>query len=371
MQYRKAGLAFMGGALMLLCTSNGAPAQAETPLERAQALVAAHQKLPEFTPPGPAFDARKCMADKKIMSIPLSMTIPYEVAVNNSMAQAAKDVGATYTTWSNQLKVDQWIQGLSVAVQQKYSLVSLLSGLNPVVLSPQIAEARAAGVKVRTTDTYDVTQTPPTIVDGSARSPHSVAAKLMANWAFVRTDGKPNVIIIGSDEIIATPAMVKAMQNELTALCPTCKQRYLNVPIPEWATKITPSVQAALAADADINFVLTIYDSMAQFVIPAIRLTGRTEKVRIAAGDGTPFALDLVRTGQIDMDVGSSVGWIGYAGMDASMRMLCGLQPIDDLNTPLRIFDKSNAASAGVPANYNDGYGDSFVSGFRKLWQVN
>jgi ribose transport system substrate-binding protein len=65
------------------------------------------------------------------------------------MAAAAKDVGTTYTTWSNQLKVDQWIQGLSVAVQQKYTLVSLLSGLNPVVLSPQITEARAAGVKAQ------------------------------------------------------------------------------------------------------------------------------------------------------------------------------------------------------------------------------
>jgi ribose transport system substrate-binding protein len=193
----------------------------------------------------------------------------------------------------------------------------------------------------------------------------------MADWAFVRTGGKPNVIIIGSDEVIATSAMVKAMQAELTELCPTCKQRHVNVPIPEWATKITPTVQAALAADPDINFVLTTYDSMTQFVIPAIRLTGRTETVRIATGDGTPFALDLVRTGEIDMDVGSSVGWIGYAGMDASMRMLCGLKPVDDLNTPLRIFDKSNAASAGVPATYNDGYGNSFVSGFRKLWQVN
>ena len=40
----------------------------------------------------------------------------------------------------------------------------------------------------------------------------------MADWAFVRTGGKPNVIIIGSDEVIATPAMVKAMQAELTEL---------------------------------------------------------------------------------------------------------------------------------------------------------
>jgi ribose transport system substrate-binding protein len=171
--------------------------------------------------------------------------------------------------------------------------------------------------------------------------------------------------------VIATPAMIKALQAELTELCPACKQRYINVPIPEWGTKITPSVQAALIADPGVNYVIVIYDSMAQFVIPALRLTGRTDSVKIVGGDGTPFVLDLVRTGQVDMDVGSSVGWIGYAGLDAAMRMLCGLPPVDDLNTPLYLFDKTNAASAGVPATYNEGYGNSHVAGFRKLWQVN
>jgi ribose transport system substrate-binding protein len=365
---RRHGLALLGAALLL---GAAATAHAETMMERAQAAVAAHQKIPAFTAPGPAFDAKACMAGKKILSVPLSMTIPYSVAVNNSMQEAAKDVGAGFTTWSNQLKVDQWIAGLSLAAQQKYTLVSLLSGINPVVIGPQIAEARAAGVKVRTTDTYDITQTPPAIVDGSARSPHSVAARLMADWAFVKTGGKPDVIIMGSDEVIATPAMIKALQAELTELCPACKQRYINVPIPEWGTKITPSVQAALIADPGVNYVIVIYDSMAQFVIPALRLTGRTDSVKIVGGDGTPFVLDLVRTGQVDMDVGSSVGWIGYAGLDAAMRMLCGLPPVDDLNTPLYLFDKTNAASAGVPATYNEGYGNSHVAGFRKLWQVN
>jgi ribose transport system substrate-binding protein len=369
MHMRHAGLALLGGVLTLLAAGGGA--RAESPMDTAQAFVAAHQKIPEFTPPGPAFDAKTCMAGKKILSVPLSMTIPYSVAVNNAMMEAARSVGTGFTTWSNQLKVDQWIQGLSLAVQQKYTLVSLLSGINPVVLAPQIAEARAAGVKVRTTDTYDITQTPPAIVDGSARSPHSVAAKLLADWAFVKTGGKPDVIIIGSDEIIATPAMVKAAQDELTALCPACKQRYLNVPVPEWGTKITPSVQAALVADPGINFVLPIYDSMAQFVIPALRLTGRMDTVKIAASDGTPFVIDLVRTGQVDMDVGSSVGWIGYAGLDAAMRMLCGMPAVDNLNTPLYLFTKENAATAGVPATYDDGYGNSHVAGFRKLWGVN
>jgi len=266
------------------------------------------------------------------------------------------------------LKVDQWIAGINNAVGQKDNLVNLWSGINPDVLGPQIAEAKKAGVKVVSTDTYDVTQTPSALVDNAARSNHTLAAKLLANWAYVRTDGKPDVIIVGSDEITATKPMVAAIKDTIKELCPECKVQYLNVPAPEWGTKTQPGVQAMLLADPGVNFVLPIYDSMAQFVIPALRLTNRIDTVKIAGGDGTPFVLDLVRTGQVDMDVGSSLGWIGYAGLDAALRVMCGLEPVHDLNTPFVVFDKSNADMAGVPATYDKGYGDAYVAGFEKLW---
>jgi ribose transport system substrate-binding protein len=107
---------------------------------------------------------------------------------------------------------------------------------------------------------------------------------------------------------------------------------------------------------------------MAQFLIPALRLTNRVDSVKIAGGDGTPFVIDLVRTGQVDMDVGSSLGWIGYAGLDAALRVMCGLAPVKDLNTPFVVFDKTNAEMAGVPATYDKGYGDAYIADFEKLW---
>jgi ribose transport system substrate-binding protein len=264
--------------------------------------------------------------------------------------------------------VDQWIAGISDAVSEKDTLVNLWSGVNPDVLVPQIKAATAAGVKVVSTDTYDFTQTPNPALSAAALSDHSLAAQLLADIAFVDTDGKPNVLMIGSDEIKATRPMIKAMKDELAALCPTCAVEHLNVPAPEWATKIQAGVQAALIANPKINFILPVYDSMTQFVIPALRITNRMGAVKIASADGTPFVIDMVRNGQIAADVGSSLGWLGYAGLDAAMREMCGLPMVHRLNTPFFVFDQSNAATAGVPANYNDGYGNSHVAGFRKLW---
>ena len=56
----------------------------------------------------------------------------------------------------------------------------------------------------------------------------------------------------------------------------------------------------------------------------------------------------MMRDGDIvEMDVGESLGWVGMAGIDADMRLLCGKGTVTKLNTPAYIFDKSNVATAG------------------------
>jgi len=112
---------------------------------------------------------------------------------------------------------------------------------------------------------------------------------------------------------------------------------------------------------------LPVYDSMSQFIVPAIQIAG--SNARIASYNGTPFVLDMMRDGDIvEMIVGESLGWVGYAGVDANMRLLCGLEPVTVLNTPAFIFTDENVATAGNPATFNDGYGDSHIAGFRTLW---
>jgi ribose transport system substrate-binding protein len=336
----------------------------------AEAIIKPHETMPAFTPPGPSFDAKACMKDKKIFEIPLTMTNPFNVQVSKAMAAAAKTVGFPFTNWDNQLKVDQWIQGMAKATAEGYSLIDLQGGIPPQALTPQIAAAREKGIKVSTTHLYDVTQPRPSTIDASARSNYSEAGRVLAAWAYVKTGGKPDVIIIGSDEIIPTAPFVKSIEDTLKTLCPECKQKYINVPVPEWGTKIQGSTQSALVADPGINFVLPIYDSMSQFVIPALRLTGRIGSVKIASYNGTPFVVDMVRNGDVDMDIGESLGWVGYAAIDVAMRALCGQPDVENLNSPLYIFDKANAATAGVPADFDHGYGDSHIAGFKALWQI-
>ena len=247
----------------------------------------------------------------------------------------------------------------------------MLGGTDPAVLGPQIQEAKKAGVKIFVSHLYDTIIPPDPNVDLSLPIPYHTVGDIIAAWIATKTQGKANVLIIGSDEIVPTKTYVKGLTDGLAKYCGDgCKSSYINAPVPEWSTKIQPSVQSALLADPTINYVVPIYDSMSQFVIPAIRITGKHDSVKIATFNGTPFVIDAVRNGDVEMDIGESLGWIARSILDGYMRRFAGLPDDKELYVPLYIFDSSNAKTAGVPAGYDTGYGDQHVDGYAKLWKL-
>jgi ribose transport system substrate-binding protein len=367
-QFRRALLASFVLAMLPAASATVARAQTDD-LEKAKALIDEHLGAPKFVEPGKAFDAKACMAGKKILVIPVTSANPFAQDIVNAMQAAAKEVGFKLDEWNNQGKPEQWVQGVEAGLNQKYDMIDLMGGTDPALLAPQIKEARAAGVKVVVTHYYDYSLTPPVPLDNSVQVDYQLVGRMIADWIAIKSNKKANVLIIGSDEIVATPPYVKALRDELALQCGAgCKSSYINAPIPEWSSKIQPSVQAALNADPTINYIVPIYDSMTQFVFPALKITGRAGSVKIATFNGTPFIIDAIQKGDAEMDVGESVGWVGRGFVDADMRTLCNLDPVHHLLVPYHIFDADNAKEAGSPAQYDTGYGDVHVTGFRKLW---
>lgn len=348
----------------------GLAGPASAGMDEAKALIEQYSQLPTFEAPGPAFDAKACMADKKMFVIPLTNANPFNAAISQGFVDAAEIVGFELRDWETQLDPAGWIQGVNTAIAEGYDLIDMQGGLPPEFLVPQITEAQAAGVKVTATHNWDATtQETPEFMDGAANTDYVTIGKIIAAWAIVQTGGKVNALVLGPDEITPTAPLRDAILGYLKDNCPDCQTKYINVPVNEWATQGQPAVQNALLADPTINYVLPVYDSMSQFIVPAIQIAGSSAK--IASYNGTPFVLDMMREGDIvEMNVGESLGWVGMAGTDADMRVLCGLDPVTKLNTPAYIFTDENVATAGNPATFNDGYGDVHVEGFKKLWGI-
>jgi ribose transport system substrate-binding protein len=345
-------------------------ALAESPeAAAAKAALDPYRQLPKFEAPGEAFDAAACMKDKSIVTIPASSAVPFIKTIQATMSQVAKDVGFNLKVWENQGQPTQWVQGFDFAINNKYNLVDLLAGADPRFLEPQVKAAKAAGLEVVASHLTGYEQPLPGGVNAVVPIDYKRAGALLADWAIWKTDGKANAIVIGINDVLSTDSMMSGIKEEF-AKCSACKFTYVNVTIPEMATKTQTNTQAALTGDPSVNFVIPIYDVLTQWVVPAITITGRTGKVKVATFNGTPFAIGMVQEGKIDLDVGENLDWIGRAVIDAEMRMLCGLPEVKDPKIPLLIFDKSNADTAGKPPQVSTGYGDAYIAGYRGLWKL-
>lgn len=381
---RKAMLAAAGAAVVAVASVAGvasaSPKKAHAiDFAALQAKLDKASAIPAFQAPGPAFDSSK-VKGKKLFSIPVSMANPFTANIQTGMQGGAKVIGLDYTTFSNQGQPSQWVQGMGQAITKKVDMIDLQGGTDPRLLGPQLAAARKAGIPVQTSHLYDVSQAAPSSIDLSVPAEYTVAARLEADWIILDTKGKANVLIIESDEILPTEPIVKSIKDEFTKVCGSaCKFTQLNVPVVDWATKITPGVQSALVKDPGINYILPIYDSMSQFVVPAITAAGKSGKVFIATYNGTPFVMDYLNNGQaVKMEVGENLNWLGWAYIDSAARLMAGLtlpKPPKHFNehTALRVFTSKNikdAIGADGKAALSTGYGTAYETGYKKLWGV-
>lgn len=340
------------------------------PVAKAEAELAKYTAMPTFTAPGAPFDAKSCMKGKSILSIPASSAVPFLSTINASMTKIAQQVGFNFKIWENQGQPSQWVQGMDYGAANKYSLIDMLAGADPRAVVPQINAARTAGAIVTASHLTGFEQPLPGGVSAVAPINYKKAGELLAQWSIVKTGGKTNAYVLVVNGALSTDSMVAGLK-EAFAACPDCKYKIVNIPIPDWATKIQSNVQSAILADHGINYVIPIYDSMAQFVVPALTITGTADHVKIATFNGTPFAVDMVRNGQIEMDIGENLDWVAHGMLDAQMRLVCGLKPVTDPKIPFLIFTKNNATSAGVPAQASKGYGEAYVGGYQALWKLN
>lgn len=344
-------------------------AQAQDALATAQADLDKYTQVPSFTAPGEPFDAKACMADKRILSVPASSAVPFVATINEAMARIAGEVGFEYQIWENQGQPTQWVQGIEYGVTNGFDLIDLLAGADPRILVPQIKAARDAGAIVTASHLTGFEQEVPGGLTASIPIDYRQAGKLLAEWAITKTEGKANALVLVTNEVLSTDSMLAGIE-EAFAASPDSKFTVVNVSIPDWASKIQPNVQSAVIADPSINYILPIYDGMNQFVVPALTITGATDRVKIATFNGTPFVLDMIQNGQVEMDVGENLDWIAYGMLDAQMRLICNLDPVTDPKIPLLIFDASNAATAGSPAEASKGYGDAYLAGYKELWKL-
>jgi ribose transport system substrate-binding protein len=360
--------ALTAGVLLAACGTASAGSRGGANVKAAKAIVAEYMAPLKFTSPGPAFDARKA-AGQKLFVLPASSEVPFVVNLDNAMAGIAKDAGISAINYPNKQQVSQWIQGMNLATAEHVNDIALVSGVQPQQLVPQIKAAKKSGITSWDINNSDASQSVPSYVK-RVNGLYADQGKVLAAWPVSKLGGKANILFITSKVDTSSQADSKEFGIEMAKLCPSCKVQYINENPNNWATQITPTVEAALTANPQINYVETVYDGQAGYVVPALVASHKTASVHIATVNGTPSVLNQMRTGSsITMDLGVDPAEFAAASLDQIMRSMLGL-PAGNEVVGLHIFDKANVGQAGVPAVVSKGYGTSWAKGYSKLWGV-
>jgi ribose transport system substrate-binding protein len=349
-------------------TSSGA-------LATVAAKVTADKAIPTWTAPGLPVDVSK-LKDKRVFIIPEAPN-PFNENIQNTYKQIFNAVGVRWTYYANQGLISQWVAGMDEAIAQRPDLIMLSAAPDPRVLQPQLRAAKAAGIPVEVTQFYDRSTPPPPAclacaagVTALTTGPYNAGGAAEADWIINDSHGHARVLIIMAPDVIPTPGILSAMEREYRAYCPGCGYQVIDVPIAQWNTTLQGQVQSALLADPSINYIDAEGDGMCTSVVPAIQAVGKTGRVKVVSFNGSPFALNDVRTGSImTMDASENTRWIGFADVDQAFRLLAGMPPVDE-TVPFRVMDKSDVTQAGVPATNYLGYGDTYAIGFWHLWEL-
>lgn len=369
-----AGLLAGGGSLTGIAGASRARAHhhgLDLPLVRRQ-LAAATKPL-KFNAPGPAFHAKK-VAGKLVFNIPSDTADPFYTPIDQAMGRAAKAAHLKFTTYANQGTTSEWVAGINQAIARHAGAI-VLGGIDPKVIAPQIREAEAHHIVVEESHEYQKGVKTPKILSGNSYGAFAQAAHLMADYAIEKTHGHAHVLIITDNAYPNSVTMYKSMVRTFRSECGAgCTYTSVNEPITNWASGIQPAVESALTSHPDLNWVLPVYDSMSEYVVPGIEAKGAGSKVSVASFNGTPFVLKYVEDphsdqGIVKMDAGENTALIGWQAIDQSLRLMEGLKPAPSDTTAIRIFDHSNVHLTGTPPRLGKGYGPaSYIKGFKKLW---
>jgi ribose transport system substrate-binding protein len=341
-------------------------------VEAAQELVDAAKEPLEFESPGPEIDASK-LSGKRILVLSVDQRVPTLAQAAQVMQEAGAAAGVTVEIFDAKSDVPRMQQGLDQAIRQADA--AILLGIPIALVQPGLEQAEQANVP-----TVSVLNNEPEDGEpGQGAGEHVYATtapsyfkggQLVAAKAIVDTDGEARVVIFNTSEITPSGPVVEGMKSILEE-CDTCSIVDENdTPLAEWSTALTSKAVSVIRQNPDVNYLLPIFDGMGIFIHAGILQAGAGDRVKVAAFNGTPAALDLILEGDtFSGDPGQPNGWLGWHAVDQAMRGMLGLEP-GNPEIPIRFFDDENLE--GVDVNdLDEPYGEpDYRTGFQELWGV-
>lgn len=372
-----AGLSALVAAMLAACgsTSTTGSSSGGSSIPAAKNLSQLQQTVTKATAsvtgaysPGPAIPNMAALKGKKIMALPGTTLIPtckQDAATIKSIGDAA---GTPVTTVNDTGEISQWDSAIDTAITEHYAAVDFMCDDTPSTIAPEIEKAAAAGVKVFGYALTMPLKSYPGLAGGTLEPTYSDYSTML-DQAFVATGGKPiNMLVISSVAVIGNAQYVAMLKAQFARMCGSSCHLYVSdVEVPDWGTKIQPTVQTQLLTHPNINVVYPMFSGEYTYVLPAVEASHRNVLVTGAFGGGTPqvqLQTDSASDKIIIGDMTSDPVWAAYEMYYQTALSLAGqpMRPLTDTYTPNILITSANASKVLTGA----AWGYNFVNGYRK-----
>lgn len=356
-------------------STGGALPAALAPLK---AQLDAALAVPQFVPPGPAFDISKAKG-KSLRYIAITLGVPVLQQNWAGVKEAAKVAGLDATSFDGQGSTSLCATGIESAINDGIDVI-LLDAIPPNTIVAPVQKALQKGMKVIFVDALDPATekqwypagAPPVTGSGTVSFDFVTAAQLEADWVLVDSQGKNiNCVTFGvpGDPASQTMVAVIAQRFKQYAQGPY-KLSHQWAISPDWATKEPVETRTVVQADSSINYIIPVVDAQSLYIVPALQQIGRTD-IKLVAFNGTPAVMEYVqRHDLVRMDIATPFVWEGYQDVDQALRALTGNPPAPKNTPPLRAFTWDNIGTIDPSGNNADWFSTDTTAtpGFKKLW---
>jgi ribose transport system substrate-binding protein len=369
------GLAALAAAAVTACGSSSGssgtsgnasvPAARDLPALRQTVTKASASVTGKFSP-GPAIPDLAALKGKKIMALPGTTLIPTCLQDAETIKSIGDAAGTPVTMINDTGEISQWDSAIDTAITEHYAAVDFMCDDVPSLIIPEIEKAAAAGVKVFGYALTEPLKDYPGLSGGTLEPTYSDYSNML-DQAFVATGGKTiNMLVISSVAVIGNAQDVAMLKVQFGKMCGSSCHIYVSdVEVPDWGTKIQPTVQTQLLTHSDINVVYPMFSGEYTYVLPAVEASHRSVVVTGAFGGGTPqveLQTSSASNKIIIGDMTSDPVWAAYEMYYQTMLNLAGqpMRPLSDTYTPNILITSGNASKVLSGAAWGFGFVNSY-----------
>ncbi|MEZ5078827.1 MAG: sugar ABC transporter substrate-binding protein [Solirubrobacterales bacterium] len=264
-------------------------------------------------------------------------------------AEEGPKFGWKVKVFDGKFEPSRWLEGIRNAVAANADAIWTYAIDCPSVASA-LKEAKAADIPVINTQGIDCSEEggEELFTYSTRYGPGDIS---MEEWAQYLGNGqgswiaaeKPDAKILSvvETDLRITSQMGVGFEEVINDYCPGCE---IVEEIDFVGTEIGPTLQdkveQALLRHPEVDAVYGNYDDVVVgSVAPAIRNSGRSSEISLIGCEGQAPNIEMVYNGEMAAGNGISNTWEGFSGLDATIRILAGEEPIGNTGNGAQLYD--------------------------------